>query len=451
MENELHLKCFLTRRRLAAKSVLLGIVSGLVAVMFRIGLEKAEHIRVILLGLLRSQHALMPSLVFAVAMAAILIALKKWAPEASGSGIPHLKGVLKEGFEFRAVPVLLVKFFGGLIGIGAGLALGREGPTVQMGSAVGDICARIFKSSHQERVLMLCAGAGAGLASAFNAPLAGLLFIIEELQQKLDRFSLVVAFSATISANLVCRLILGQSPIFQLRLVGYPDLRLVLWSILFGVAIGFVGLAFNRLLIRSLRVFGPFRLLLGILLGILFGFTGYYFPDLLGTGHRLTENVFLWRYPLKLLAVFLLARFLLTLLSYNTGAPGGIFAPILLLGALCGGIFQHLVNWVDPGRFDPMIFLVLGMAGMFSAVVRGPLTGTVLIMEMTNEFMLLLPLMIVSIMAYAVPEFAHNKPIYDELLDLDLARRRADAAACAASGGAEAREESPDTGLIDRE
>ncbi len=426
MENNNQQLCFLKRRNLAAKSILLGCLSGLVAVLFRIGLEKAEQIRVLILEMMRAYHAMVPSAIFAMSMAAILIVLKRWAPEASGSGIPHLKGVLKEGFEFRAVRVLFVKFFGGIIGIGSGLALGREGPTVQMGSAVGAICADWFKSGTHERALLLCAGAGAGLASAFNAPLAGLLFILEELQQKLDRFSLVVAFSATISANLVCRLLLGQSPIFQLKLMAYPDLHLVFWCLLFGVFIGFVGLAFNRLLINSLKVFGPIRMALGVLLGLLFGFTGFYFPDLLGTGHRLSEMIFAGHYPLKLLFVFLLARFLLTLLSYNTGAPGGIFAPILLLGAISGAIFHHLVNWFDPGRFDLVVFLVLGMAGLFSAVVRSPLTGTVLIMEMTNEFMLLLPLMIVSIMAYAIPEFAHNKPIYDDLLDLDLAKRRSE-------------------------
>lgn len=416
---------FLKRRDLAAKALILGCLSGLVAVLFRIGLEKAEEIRTLMLGMMRHSHAFVPSLIFAVCMAAILIGLKRWAPEASGSGIPHLKGVLKEGFEFRAVPVLLVKFFGGIIGIGSGLALGREGPTVQMGSAVGAICARIFKSSTQETTLLLCAGAGAGLASAFNAPLAGFLFILEELQQKFDRFSLVVAFSATISANIVCRLLLGQDPIYHLKLLAYPDLKLILWCVLFGIFLGFLGLAFNRLLIKSLAALGRVKMALGIMLGVLFGFTGFYYPDLLGTGHHLTEQVLAGHFSLKMLAIFLLARFLLTLLSYNTGAPGGIFAPVLLLGAISGAMFFNLVNWAQPGSFELVIFLVLGMAGLFSAIVRSPLTGTVLIMEMTNEFVLLLPLMIVSIMAYAVPEFFHNKPIYDELLEVDLARRKA--------------------------
>lgn len=424
MKNELHSESFLKRRQLAAKSIFLGCCAGFVAVLFRIGLDKAEDARTGLFEIFQGRISLIPSLIVTTFLLLAVFAVRRLAPEASGSGIPHLKGVLREGFSFRAAPVLLVKFFGGIVAIGSGLAMGREGPTVQMGSAVGSICSNIFRSSPEERALLLCAGAGAGLASAFNAPLAGLLFIMEELQQKLDRFSLVAAFSSTISASLICRLCLGQNPIYNLRMFSYPDLRLVLWSLLFGVFIGIVGLIFNRLLIASLSVFRQHQLLLTLGLGIFLGVLGCFFPDLPGIGHKLILNVFTKSYSLYVLTALFLARFFLTLLSYNTGAPGGIFAPILLLGSIAGGIFFYLVEWADPGRFDQIIFLVLGMAGLFSATVRSPLTGTVLIMEMTNEFMLLLPLMIVSIMAYSIPELAANKPIYDELLDIDIARRR---------------------------
>jgi len=414
---------YLQRRKLALKSIIVGAFSGLLAVAFRIGLEKAEHVRAIVFKLMRDYHAVAPSLLFAVCMAAILIGLRKWAPEASGSGIPHLKGVLHNGFKLRALPVILVKFFGGIIGIGSGLALGREGPTVQMGAATGALCSNVFKSDENERRLLLCAGAGSGLAAAFNAPLAGLMFIIEELHLKLDRFSLTVAFCSNISANLVCRMLLGQSPIYRLKTLYYPDMKLILWCVLFGVVIGLVGLGFNLCLIKSIKLFGRIKFGLGIALGVLFGFSGFYYPEILGSGHQLTDLVFTGLIPAKILLVYLIARFLLTILSYNTGAPGGIFAPILLLGCITGAIFHHFVNMVHPGTFHLIIFLVLGMVGMFSAVVRGPVTGIILILEMTNEFLLLLPLMVVAIVAYAVPEFFKNKPIYDELLQLDLEKR----------------------------
>jgi len=416
-------RSFLQRRKLAVKAALVGAFSGMVAVAFRMGLKQAEALRQFLLINYTGQAVFVPAFVFVVMLCFVVWLVKRCAPEASGSGIPHLKGILEDGSEFRALPVLAVKFFGGIIGIGSGLALGREGPTVQMGGAVGALFARFFSVNPSETRLLICAGAGSGLSAAFNAPFAGLLFVLEELQHRLDRFSVVVAFSATISANIVCRLVFGATPIFILRQITRPELSLMLWCLLFGVFVGFAGLAFNLLLMRSLKIFASRRYQLAAVLGLIFGAVGLYYPELLGMGHELNEEIIASQVPFRLLVVFFLARFAMTILSYNTGAPGGIFAPLLLLGMLAGAIFHHFVTWVQPGQFDLGVFLVLGMGGMFSAIVRSPLTGIILILEMTSEFTLLLPLMTVAILAYAVPEFANNRPIYDALLDHDRQKK----------------------------
>jgi len=412
-------RSFLQRRKLAVKAALVGAFSGMVAVAFRMGLKQAEALRQFLLNNYADQVVFVPGLVFVLMLCFVVWLVKRYAPEASGSGIPHLKGILEDGSEFRALPVLAVKFFGGIFGIGSGLALGREGPTVQMGGAVGALFARFFSVNPSETRLLICAGAGSGLSAAFNAPFAGLLFVLEELQHRLDRFSVVVAFSATISATIVCRLVFGAAPIFILQQISRPELSLILWCLLFGVVIGFAGLAFNLLLLRSLKIFAPHRYLLAAVLGLVFGAIGLYYPELLGMGHELNEEIIASQLSLRLLVVFFFARFAMTILSYNTGAPGGIFAPLLLLGMLAGAIFHHFVACFQPGQFDLGIFLVLGMGGMFSAIVRSPLTGIILILEMTSEFSLLLPLMTVTILAYAVPEFANNRPVYDALLDHD--------------------------------
>ena len=412
-------KSFLQRRKLAIKSALVGGISGLIAVAFRVGLKHAEALRAFVLENFVETAMFMPALIFSTVLCFVVFLVKRFAPEASGSGIPHIKSLLAEGSEFRAIPVLLVKFFGGLFGIGAGLALGREGPTVQMGGAIGALFSRLFAVNPAEARLLICAGAGSGLSAAFNAPFAGLLFILEELQHRFDRFSMVVAFSATISANIVCRLIFGSEPIFILQQIKRPELSLILWCLLFGVIIGFAGLAFNLVLLRSLKYFSTKRYLLAAILGLAFAVIGLYCPELLGMGHELNEAIIAGQLSLEFLILCFFARFVLTILSYNTGAPGGIFAPLLLLGALLGAAFFQFVAYVQPGEFDLGIFLVLGMGGMFAAIVRSPLTGIILILEMTSEFALLLPLMTVALMAYAVPEFAHNKPIYDALLDND--------------------------------
>lgn len=412
-------RTFLQRRRLAVKAAVVGVFSGLLAVAFRMGLKQAEAIRTFVLEQYTSHSVFMPALFFAAVLIIVVFMVKKYAPEASGSGIPHLKGLLVDGSEFRAIRVLAVKFFGGLFGMGAGLALGREGPTVQMGGAVGSLFSRFFSANPSETRLLICAGAGSGLSAAFNAPFAGLLFVLEEIQNRFDRFSIVVAFSATISATVVCRLVLGSAPIFILQQINRPAPRLILWCLLLGVIVGFVGLAFNKLLLRSLRIFSAHRYVLATCLGLLFGAIGLYFPELLGMGHDLNEEIIASQLSLKLLIICFFARFAMTILSYNTGAPGGIFAPLLLLGMLLGAIFHHLVSYFQPGSFDLATFLVLGMGGMFAAIVRSPLTGIILILEMTSEFTLLLPLMTVTIMAYSVPELFNDLPIYDALLKLD--------------------------------
>ncbi|PKL45424.1 MAG: H(+)/Cl(-) exchange transporter ClcA [Candidatus Riflebacteria bacterium HGW-Riflebacteria-1] len=418
-------KSFLQRRKLAIKAAAVGMISGMLAVAFRMGLQQAEALRTFVLEHYTSPVAFAPALIFSVVLCFVVFLVKRFAPEASGSGIPHLKALLEDGSEFRALRVLAVKFFGGLSGIGAGLALGREGPTVQMGGAIGSLFARFFSVNPSETRLLICAGAGSGLAAAFNAPFAGLLFILEELQHRFDRFSVVVAFSATISANIVCRLAFGSAPIFILRQIERPALSLILWCLLFGIVVGFAGLAFNVVLLRSLKVFSNIRYQLAAALGIIFGVIGLYFPELLGMGHELNEEIIAGHLPLKMLIIGFFARFALTILSYNTGAPGGIFAPLLLLGMMLGGSFYHFVDWFQPGQFDLGVFLVLGMGGMFSAIVRSPLTGIILILEMTGEFELFLPLMTVAIMAYAVPEFANNKPVYDALLENDRHKQAA--------------------------
>lgn len=415
---------YLRRRRLALNAIILGVCAGLIAVAFRLLLEKAEHLREIFLKLFSSTYFILPSIVLTTLITATVIIITKFSPESSGSGIPHLKGVLHEGFQFRDVRVLLTKFLGGIIAIGSGLALGREGPTIQMGGATGSILARWFGSSSDERKLLICSGAGAGLAAAFNAPLAGLLFVLEELQQKYDKFSLVTAFTATITGTLVCRGLLGQMPIFNFKMLHYPALHLIFWCLLFGMSLGFLGLFFNLFLLKSMRRFGKHKLFLAISLGLSLGFIGMHSPQMLGSGHNIIYEILQGKFTLPLLGMLFFGRFFLTILSYNTGTPGGIFAPLLLLGAIMGAIFHSLVELVHPSEFQLETFIVLGMGGMFTAIVRSPLTGIVLILEMTNEFYLLLPLMLISLIAYGIPEYFFNQPIYDDLLSLQIERSR---------------------------
>ena len=414
----------LRRRILSLKGLCIGLMAGLTAVGFRLSLEYAERLRNTFLAFSRSHEFYywpLPALLFGLSIAIVVFVTLKFAPDAGGSGIPHLKGYLEGILAFRPWRILVVKFIGGVIGIGSGLALGREGPTVQMGAAVAKIFGDHFAPNRVERKILISAGAGAGLAAAFNAPLAGVFFVMEELHSSMNRFVLVTAFVACVTADIVCRLLMGHLPVFHIAISNYPEVSMFPFFILLGVLLGFLGLLFNKSLLGGSiyvhRLTFYKKMLLAVGLGISFGLIGMVLPESLGTGMDLVENVLKnTLLPYQLLMYFIL-RFILTMVSYSTGAPGGIFAPLLLLGALIGSFFGFAVLGIYPNAgFDFTVWGVLGMAGYFSAIVRAPVTGTILILEMTGAYDLLLPLMIVSIISYSIPEYFKDKPIYEALM-----------------------------------
>ncbi len=414
----------LRRRILSLKGLCIGIIAGLTAVGFRLSLDYVERLRNTILVFSRSHEFYywpLPAILFALSIAIVVFVTLKFVPDAGGSGIPHVKGYLEGLLAFRAWRILFVKFIGGVIGIGSGFALGREGPTIQMGAAVAKIFGDYFAPNRVERKILISAGAGAGLAAAFNAPLAGVFFVMEELHHSFNHIVLVTAFVACVTADIVCRLLIGHLPVFHITLSSYPEVGMFPFFILLGLVLGFMGLLFNKSLLggsvyaQRFTLFHKMLIVSGI--GIGFGLIGLVLPESLGSGTGLIDNVLKNTLGLPQLLMYFILRFTLTMVSYSTGAPGGIFAPLLLIGALIGAIFGHIALGIYPyANFDFTVWGVLGMAGYFSAIVRAPVTGTILILEMTGAYDLLLPLMIVSIISYSIPEYFKDKPIYEALL-----------------------------------
>lgn len=419
------------RRVLGLQALAIGLVSGLIAVAFRLSLEHAEVIRNDFLALVQARGGVflaLPPVIFGLLVMGVVFITTRYAPDASGSGIPHLKGYLSGVRIFQGWRILFAKFLGGVIGIGSGLALGREGPTVQMGAAVAKIVGDKVAPSRVERKILISAGAGAGLSAAFNAPMAGLFFVLEELHSSFHQAVLITAFVASITADIVCRLIVGKLPVFHIQISSYPEVGMVPYFILLGGLIGFLGLIFNKTLLNSsdfvYRLTSRKKLVLALLTGAGLGVVGLFAPESIGTGGELISSALSSRMLFRPLLAYFILRFVFTMLSYSTGAPGGIFAPLLLLGVLAGSFFGDIVTtYSNTSGFDFSVWAVLGMAGFFSSVVRAPITGTILILEMTGAYDLLLPLMIVSIIAYSIPEFFKDKPIYEALLHRDLERR----------------------------
>ena len=411
------------RRHILGKSLLVGLVAGGLASAFRLALMQAEQFRL--------AHADQGMAVAAIAIAIATLGggiavwlVRRLAPEASGSGIPHLKAVVLGRTTFRWRALLPVKFFAGLIAIGGGFALGREGPTVQMGGATGFGVAEALrvKAGEGERKALVSAGAGAGLAAAFNAPLSGMVFVLEELHGVLTPVVFVASFLASVVADVVARVLTGNMPVFILPPIAPPSLTVLPLAALLGVLLGFAGVAFNRGLLASVAFFGRIRrlppFLVGAAVGLCVGAIGVFWPELVGSGFSIAERALTGNLGLAWLPCLFLARFALTLVCYGSGAAGGIFGPLLVLGSLAGlgvGLIGHAVlpTWIP----EPAFFAVLGMGALLAAVVRAPLTGIVLMVELTGQYNIMLPLLTACLCAYGVAEALGEKPIYEALLD----------------------------------
>ena len=421
------------RRRVVPRAGLVGILAGLTAAAFRATLDAADSLRNALFGF---AHRLPAPWGFLLAVAACgagagaaLWLVRRFAPETAGSGIPHLKAVLHRlrGMSWRRV--LLVKFASGTLGIGSGLALGREGPTVQMGGALGQMVSRWFHANARERHTLIAAGAGAGLAAAFNAPLAGVIFVLEELRRDFAPGALTGAFVASVTADVVMRLLLGQSPIFHVQNPPVPPLAGLPLFLVLGAFAGLLGVAFNRALLASLNLFRRTARWPGglpaALVGLAMGAVCWFLPGAVGGGGPLVQATLGGNMALGAVAALLVLRFTMTMLSYGCGTAGGIFAPLLVIGAQAGLLVALLGGSMMPAAAGfQASFAVAGMAALFAAIVRAPLTGIVLLLEMTGSYSLMLPLLAACFMAYAVADLLGDQPIYEALLERDLMRGR---------------------------
>lgn len=414
------------RTRLFPMAALVGLCAGLVAILFRGALAGADTLRNLLLTKAHEQPNwgwIFPILFSASGAIISLVLVRHYAPEAKGSGIPFLEAVLQRLRELNWARILPVKFFGGVLAIGSGLALGREGPTVQMGGSIGAAIADGLKVSPRERLTLIAAGSGAGLAAAFNAPLSGLIFVLEEVQRDFHPIVFGTAFLAAAVADVVARVGADPFPVFSIPKYVTPSVTTLPAFAILGVIAGLLGVLFNRSLVASLNFYGRMKnkYLAVAITGALIGLIGWVSPIAIGNGHPLAELTLTNQIVLTAIPLWFIIRLLLTVFSYGTGVPGGIFAPLLVLGALIGlAVGKVAVMVVPSAGVSPAVFAVVGMAAYFTAIVRAPLTGVVLIIEMTGNYEQMLPLLISCFFAYAVAEYLKDLPIYEVLLERDL-------------------------------
>lgn len=410
------------RYKMIIYSILIGLVSGFTILVYRILGEKT-------LGLFRSlceKAQTDTSKVFLIFVVLILLSLLvsfcvKREPNISGSGIPQVEGILSRRLEVNWFKVLIYKFLGGIATLAAGLSVGREGPSIQMGASIGEGISKKMNKMDFEHKYLITSGASAGLAAAFNAPLAGTMFALEEVHKNFSPVVLMSAMVSAVTADLVTKSVLGITPSLRFNLLNIMPLRYYWALILLGIVVGISSYFFNNGVIGAKSVYKSIKAPREIKIAIPFmfsGIIGIVFPYLIGGGHKLIMDISVMHISILMVFAILVIKYLFTLISFGSGVPGGIFFPLLAIGAVMGNLVGIIcIRYLGVPEEFIINFAILAMAGHFAAIVKAPITGIILIFEMTGSFEQLLPLSVVVFTAMVVSDLLKVEPVYDMLLE----------------------------------
>lgn len=350
-------------------------------------------------------------------------------PDIKGSGIPQVEGQLMGELDYQWWPVLWKKFVGGVLAIGSGLFLGREGPSIQLGATVGQgFAASIHKKGINRRIL-IASGASAGLSAAFNAPIASSLFILEEVYHNFSTMIWLTALASAVVSDFVSTVFFGLTPVLHITYLHALNLSQYGWLLLLGLLLGLFGRLYQIIVLRVGNWYNKIPFLPqkyhSIVAFLLLIPIGWFIPQILGGGNSLIVSIGGNAPAAMALLVVFIIRFVYSMMAYGTGLPGGIFLPILTLGAVLGGLFgQTLVLLHVVSSSVVPIFIIAAMAGYFAGISKAPFTAILLITEMVGTLHHLMPLALVSLVAYLTVDVLGGAPVYAAMLDSLLQRKR---------------------------
>jgi len=410
--------------RLVLQGVIIGLITGVIIVLNRVLINKLS----LYFNKLYSwgNEGLLKAIIviFVLAMVGILVGMMvKHESMISGSGIPQVKGRVINKLKMNWFRILIYKFVGGFLALAAGLSIGREGPSVQIGASIGEgVAEKTYKKMPVKKEFLITAGASAGLSAAFNSPLSGIIFALEEIHRNFSPLVLLVAMPAAIVADFVSKRFLGIEPALTFGTMNPLPLNYYWILIILGILTGVMGVIFSKGIYLFQDIYSKFKNVpqeVKVMIPfIITAIVGLIAPILLGGGHELILDLLSGEKSILFLIIIYVIKFLLLLFCFGSGVPGGIFLPMLLLGAILGALIgEFSISIFAINNLFIVNFIALGMAGYFAAVVKAPITGIVLIMEMTGSFNHLLSLSIVVIIAYITSELLRNEPIYDVLLE----------------------------------
>lgn len=400
--------------RIFWQAVCVGLLTGMVVLLFRLGIEN-------LFQFVMTHSYAHPLIFLCITTLGGLIAgliVCKLAPETGGSGIPYVKMSLTESGKLIRVRTVFVKFFAGIIGIGTGLSLGREGPSVQLGAGVGSFVGKLFRLDGHSRDKLVAAGAGAAIGATFNAPIAGTLFVLEELIHKFTPSMLFPTLVATVISASVVRHFIGSNPCFN---VGLSEITIEGWilpvSIILGLLAGTTGVLFSKTIFFFKDLYSKLNIpnfAKPALAGLLTGLAGLVIPYILSSGNGTVEMLLQNKFSILMVLIIFFAKFIITPLCFGSNAAGGIFLPMLMLGSFLGYITGFCAN-ACGADINIAAAVSLGMAGFLSSVARTPLTAVVMVFEMTGGYGCILPLMLTAAVADMTAARLKHQPIYEEL------------------------------------
>jgi chloride channel protein, CIC family len=396
-------------------AVIIGLFSGLVVVCFRIAYDLT---RIWLLGSATEPGTLRVLVVPTVAGLFLAVLVLKFFPRVRGSGVNQTKSAVYMYDGYIPFDTVIGKFLTCALGIGSGQSLGPEDPSLQMGAGVASALGRRLHLSREKVRLLAPVGAAAGLAAAFNAPIAAVLFVIEEVIGTWSAGVLGAAVLAAAASVVVTRLFLGSEPLFQVptyRMV-HPT-ELITYALL-GVVGGFSSLVFVKLLAFIRPRFKAMprwtQYLQPALAGLIIGVIALKFPQVMGAGYDYMDQAmhgqFLW-YTLLALAFL---KVLATSLSFSSGAPGGLFAPALFVGAMIGAAAGTLQQHFFPSFSGPLgSYALVGMGTLFAGFLRAPMTSVFIVLEVSGNYSIIVPVMVSNTIAYLIGRRFQPTPIFE--------------------------------------
>ena len=412
MKNNIFKQLF--RSKIFIQSVLVGLVSGLFVVLFRISIDN------IFSFIIKNIYRFWYVFPFVTAIGGLISGylVYKFAPETKGSGIPYVKASLMHLGNLTRVRSIFVKFLGGIASIGTGMPLGREGPSVQLGAGSGALIGKLFKLSGTNKDKLISAGAGSAIAATFNAPIAGTIFVLEELMQKFNSSILFPVLIATVTASSFARYILGDKTSFQIPQLPQNASTNILICIATGIIAGILGVLFSKLIHKNNTLFSKIQTkpyFKTAIAGFAAGVIGLIAPQVLGSGTHSVDSLLQNTIPFYAILLIFALKFLITPFCFGSGVVGGIFLPMLMLGAYLGYILGVITNILG---FDVNLTItaLIGMAAFLSAVARTPITATVMVFEMTGGYNFILYIMLACAIADITAEKFNHKPIYSELI-----------------------------------